>query len=143
MSAEGEDADRVWKALADPTRREVLDLLRDGPRTTGELCEAFPNLCRTAVMKHLDVLAQARLLLVQREGRQRWNYLNPVPIQEICERWLSEHTSRRSASLLSLRRRAEGREQSSGSADGADPEPRKKRRTENEQSRRKRRNDPQ
>lgn len=102
----GMDDDAVWRALADPTRRKVLDTLEQGPRTTGELCAVFPDLCRTAVMKHLDVLEQANLLLVRREGRHRWNYLNPVPIQRICERWLTAHTSRRSASFLSLGRAA-------------------------------------
>lgn len=124
MSAEAQTGaeDDVWKALADPTRRQLLDRLREGPFTTGALCEAVPHLCRTAVMKHLDVLEGAGLLLVRREGRRRWNYLNPVPIQRICERWLTAATSRRSASLLELGRQAERRAQDSEDA-GSAPSP--------------------
>ena len=72
--------DRIWRALADPVRRTLLDALAIAPRTTGELVEAESQLCRTAVMKHLDVLVAAGLVVVRREGRRRWNYLNPVPI---------------------------------------------------------------
>ena len=99
--------DRVWKALADATRRQVVDLLCVEPRTTGELCAAFPELGRTSVMKHLDVLEEANLLLVRREGRRRWNYYNPIPIQEIHERWVSRHVAQRAQGLLALRRAAE------------------------------------
>jgi len=90
------DADLVWRALADPTRRAVLDLLAEGPRTTGEICAHFAlkkhgGLGRTGVMKHLAVLADANLVLARRDGRQRWNHLNPVPIQRVCDRWVSRH----------------------------------------------------
>jgi DNA-binding transcriptional ArsR family regulator len=83
--------DLVWRALADPTRRRVLDELAERPHTTGELVERFPALCRTAVMKHLDVLERAGLLVVKREGRVRWNHLNPMPIQRLYDRWVSKH----------------------------------------------------
>ena len=83
--------DSVWKALADPTRRELLDVLAAAPRTTGDLVELFPGLCRTAVMKHLDVLETAGLLLIRREGRFRWNSMNPIPIQRIYDRWVAKH----------------------------------------------------
>src|SRR2546423_633410 len=69
----------VWKALANPVRRRMLDLLRARPRTTGELAAAFPSLTRFAAMQHLGVLARARLVLVRREGRQRVNPPSPPP----------------------------------------------------------------
>ena len=93
MSAAG---DLVWRALADPTRRAILDLLAKSPRTTGEVCAHFApakrgGIGRTGVMKHLDVLQKANLVLIRREGRLRWNHVNPVPIQRACDRWVSRH----------------------------------------------------
>ena len=82
----GDDA--VWKALADPTRREILDRLGEKERTTGELCSSFPDLSRCAVMKHLGVLVEADLVLVRRVGRYRWNFLNRAPIRRIHDRWI-------------------------------------------------------
>jgi DNA-binding transcriptional ArsR family regulator len=101
------DKDGVFKALADPTRRSILDRLRDQPRTTGELCEGFPDVTRFAVMKHLTVLEEAGLVVVRREGRVRWNHLNPVPIQSIYERWMSRFAAPHAASLLKLARKLE------------------------------------
>ena len=98
--------DGVWKALADPTRRAILDRLRDGPRTTGDLCSTFP-LSRFAVMKHLAILEQAGLVLVRREGRRRWNHLNAVPIKRIYERWISDYADLWATSLLRLKRQVE------------------------------------
>ena len=83
--------DRVWKALADPTRRALLDALAKRAQTTGALVAKFSNLCRTAVMKHLDTLETAGLVIVRREGRVRWNQLNPMPIQRIYDRWVAGH----------------------------------------------------
>lgn len=77
----------MWQALADPTRRSILDLLRRRPRTTGELTERF-EMTRFAVMKHLAVLVDAGLVLAERRGRERLNHLDPAPIQEISRRWL-------------------------------------------------------
>jgi DNA-binding transcriptional ArsR family regulator len=85
--------DRVFKALADRRRRRILDLLKDQPRTTGEICRRFPSLDRCTVMLHLKVLETAGLVLVKREGRLRWNYLNPLPVKEIYDRWISRHAS--------------------------------------------------
>ncbi len=85
--------DLIWKALADPHRRAMLDLLRAEPRTTGAICDQFDDLCRTAVMKHLDILVTAQLVLVRRKGRFRWNYLNPMPIQRVCERWIHPYVA--------------------------------------------------
>lgn len=104
-----EDADRIWKALADPTRRALLDALGQAPRTTGELVEGQPGLCRTAVMKHLDQLTAAGLVVVRREGRVRWNYLNPVPIQRVCERWIKPHLRQMTGALSRLKDQAERR----------------------------------
>jgi DNA-binding transcriptional ArsR family regulator/uncharacterized protein YndB with AHSA1/START domain len=91
----------VWKALSDPNRRKILDLLREGPRITNDLCNAF-EFSRFAVMKHLNVLEEAGLVVVQRKGRQRWNYLNAVPIRRIYERWVSEYEAHWATSLLQL-----------------------------------------
>lgn len=85
--------DPVFRALADPRRRRILDLLRDGALTTGELCEAFDDLDRCTVMQHLAVLEEADLLIVQRIGRQRWNHLNPLPIQAVADRWISRYAA--------------------------------------------------
>ena len=84
-----DDLDPVWKALSDPTRRAILDLVRQGPRRTTEIVEAFPHLSRFGVMKHLDVLRDAGLIHTREAGRQRVNSLNAVPIRRIYERWVS------------------------------------------------------
>ncbi len=100
------DLDPIWKALSDPTRRNLLDLLRDQPRTTGELCARF-EMSRYGVMKHLGILEEAGLVLVRREGRKRFNYLNAVPIRAIYERWVSQYAEHWAASLLALKRHVE------------------------------------
>ena len=82
---------RVWKALSDPTRRNLLDLLRERPRTTGELCARFENLSRFAVMKHLSILEETSLVVARREGRMRWNHLNPEPIRELDRYWIRNY----------------------------------------------------
>lgn len=102
-------SDAVWRALADPTRRRILDLLRDGPRTTGALAESFRRLSRFAVMKHLAVLESAGLVVVRRRGRERWNHLNAVPIRAIYERWVRPYEAVWATRLLSLQRHIEGR----------------------------------
>jgi DNA-binding transcriptional ArsR family regulator len=79
--------DTIWAALNDPSRRTILDLLRTGSMTTGKLCEHFET-SRFAIMKHLKVLQQAGLVMVVRSGRERFNHLNPVPIQSIYRRWI-------------------------------------------------------
>lgn len=96
----------VFKALADGTRRQILDLLSEGPRTTGELCAAFP-LSRYTVMKHLSVLERASLVLVRRRGRERFNHINAVPLQRMHERWLRPYQALWAQSLLSLKHRIE------------------------------------
>jgi DNA-binding transcriptional ArsR family regulator len=93
----------IWKALADPTRRMLLDLLRGKAKTTSELCLEFEHLSRFAVMKHLGILESADLVIVKREGRLRWNYLNAVPIRKIYERWVSNYEGNWAQSMLSLK----------------------------------------
>lgn len=100
--------DRVWKALASDVRREMLDALFEGPRTTGELVMRFPELSRFAVMQHLKVLVKSRLVVVRREGRMRHNLLNPVPIQMIYERWVSRYHARWAGLLTGLKAAVEG-----------------------------------
>ena len=93
----------IWKALADPTRRGILDLLRQRPRTTGELAGAFP-LTRFAVMKHMEVLREAGLLTTRAQGRQRIHTLNVVPIRQIYERWVSDYQDLWAGQLLAIKR---------------------------------------
>lgn len=80
----------VFKALANETRRTILDALKVGPRTTSALSQMLPDLDRTTVMQHLEVLVKAELVVVERRGRDRWNHLNALPIQAIHERWIGE-----------------------------------------------------
>src|SRR5438045_8384112 len=96
-----EDA-RVWKALSSPHRRALLDALRDGAKTTTALGEVLPQLSRFAVMQHLSVLEKAGIVLVRREGRERWNELNAVPIQRELERWLNVFQQASASQLLAL-----------------------------------------
>jgi DNA-binding transcriptional ArsR family regulator/uncharacterized protein YndB with AHSA1/START domain len=105
--AEHTDTDGVFRALAHPIRRRLLDLLRQRPRTTGELAEQF-EISRFGVMKHLAVLEEAHLLLVTRRGRERWNHLNPVPVAEIHRRYVSRIAESASERLLGLRTSLEG-----------------------------------
>lgn len=81
----------IWDALANDTRRQILDLLKDKPRTTGEIAMKFRSLDRCTVMLHLKVLTDAGLVIPKREGKFRWNHLNVEPIQRIYERWLSTY----------------------------------------------------
>jgi len=95
--------DPVWKALSDPTRRAMLDILRDGPRTTTELVDAFPRLTRFGVMKHVDVLRKAGLVQTREVGRQRVNSLNATPIRQIYERWVGPFQELWTGQLLGLK----------------------------------------
>ena len=99
--------DPVWKALSDPTRRAILDFLRDRPRTTTEIVESFPHLSRFGVMKHLDVLRQAQLVSTRESGRRRVNSLNVVPIRQIYERWVGPFQELWSGELLGIKDMAE------------------------------------
>src|SRR5438046_5468315 len=101
------DDDLVFRALADPTRRHLLDRLyeRDG-RTLTEL-ESELEMTRFGVMKHLRLLEEAGLVVTRREGRQKLHYLNPVPIRLIHDRWIDKYTERRVSALLDLKKAVE------------------------------------
>ena len=98
----------MFKALADPTRRFLLDLLfaRDG-RTLTEL-ESELEMTRFGAAKHLRVLEDAGLVLARKQGRQKLHFLNPVPIRLIHDRWIDKYTARRVAALTDLKRELEG-----------------------------------
>jgi DNA-binding transcriptional ArsR family regulator len=102
-----EDDDRVFRALADPTRRHLLDRLfeRDG-RTLTEL-ESELEMSRFGVMKHLRVLEEAGLVVTRRAGREKHHFLNPVPIRLIHDRWIDKYTERRASALAALKRELE------------------------------------
>ncbi|MGI0019447.1 MAG: ArsR/SmtB family transcription factor [Nitrososphaera sp.] len=85
--------DLILKALGDARRREMLDLLRKKPRTTGEVCDHFKKLDRCTVMQHLGVLERADLIIAKRRGRYRWNYINPLPIKELYDRWICSYSA--------------------------------------------------
>ncbi|MFQ5967319.1 MAG: ArsR/SmtB family transcription factor [Acidimicrobiia bacterium] len=99
--------DSVFKALANPVRRSILDALRGSPRTTGDLVEGFPTLSRFAVMKHLDVLVDSSLVTVTRQGRQRFNHLNPAPIRLLYERWMTPFSELWAREAVRLKRHVE------------------------------------
>jgi DNA-binding transcriptional ArsR family regulator len=100
--------DLVFKALADSRRREILDLLKVSALTTGELCHHFQGLDRCTVMQHIGVLEKAGLVIARREGRQRWNYLNVMPIKEIQDRWISPYAASAVRLLARMKREIEG-----------------------------------
>jgi DNA-binding transcriptional ArsR family regulator len=94
MSAEpttDEQDDRVFKALASPVRRRMLDALREAPQTTGELCARFDALDRTTVLQHLRVLERAELVTGRKVGRERHLTLAPLPIKRIHDRWIGPY----------------------------------------------------
>ena len=101
------DDDRVFKALADPTRRHLLDRLfeRDG-RTLGEL-ESELEMTRFGVMKHLRALEDAGLVVTRRQGREKLHYLNPVPIRLVHDRWIDKYTEHRISALAELKTQLE------------------------------------
>ena len=93
----------VFKALADPTRRAILDALfvEDG-LTVGEICGRFADMTRFGVMKHLSVLEESNLVVAVREGRIKRHFLNPVPIEQVANRWISKYSARFTAALVAL-----------------------------------------
>lgn len=99
--------DAVFKALADPVRRELLDRLRArNGQTLGELCEGH-GMTRQAVTKHLALLAAANLVATRKEGREKLHFLNPVPIFEIADRWIEKFERGRLRALNELKRNLE------------------------------------
>ncbi len=102
------DLDSVFKALADASRRRLLDVLRaDNGQTLSQLCEHL-DMTRQAVSKHLAVLEEANLVVAMRRGREKLHYLNPVPIHEIAERWIAPFERHRLRALDELKKRLEG-----------------------------------
>jgi DNA-binding transcriptional ArsR family regulator len=97
---QGDDA--VFRALVDPTRRRLLDALREGDRTTSELVALVPEMTRFGVMDHLRVLVDAGLVIARRQGRERINSLNPVPIRRLYERWMRPYAEGVAIELLRL-----------------------------------------
>src|SRR5215472_12339297 len=102
-----EKADLVFKAIGDSRRRQILDLLKQQARTTGELTEHFDQMDRCTVMQHLGVLEKADLIIVKREGRLRWNYLNPLPIKELHDRWIGSYADNAVEMLLRMKNEIE------------------------------------
>lgn len=100
--------DLVFKALADGTRRALLDALveRDGQSVLA-LCDRFPDMTRFGVMKHLSVLEAANLITTRRDGRNKLHYLNPVPIQQVADRWISKYAAPFTRSLVDLKNTVE------------------------------------
>lgn len=107
MSNEDE-LDRVFKALANATRRAICDELKLRPLTTGQLAKCFPQIDRTTVMMHLRVLEAAGLVITVRKGRERFNHLDAMPIQAIHERWIGPHAASAAQGLLRLKTEMEG-----------------------------------
>jgi DNA-binding transcriptional ArsR family regulator len=101
------NTDALFKALADPSRRKLLDLLHahDG-RTLNELCEHLA-MTRQGVTQHLDLLEEANLVATMRRGREKLHFLNPVPLQEIYERWIAKFERKRLKALSDLKKRLE------------------------------------
>jgi DNA-binding transcriptional ArsR family regulator len=102
--------DAVFKALADASRRELLDRLRaDNGQTLGQLCERL-DMTRQAVSKHLAILEEANLVATVKRGREKLHYLNPVPIHEIAERWIGKFEGSRLEALSDLKKAMESRD---------------------------------
>jgi DNA-binding transcriptional ArsR family regulator len=97
------ELDLIWKALADETRRSILDFLRNRPKKTTEIVEHFPELTRFGVMKHLQVLRDAALVRTREEGRTCLNSLNAVPIRLTYERWVSKFAEHWAITLIGLK----------------------------------------
>jgi len=95
--------DNIWKALSDKNRRRILDYLRESELTTGDICRHFRKLSRFGVMKHLGILERAGLIIIKRDGKHRWNYINPVPIRQIYERWVRKYEENWSSYLIHLK----------------------------------------
>ena len=86
-----EDDEAVFRALSDARRREILDLIKEKPLTTGEICSRFSDIDRCTVIMHVDILRKANLIVWRKEGRKVWNYLDPLPIKRIHDRWIGEY----------------------------------------------------
>jgi DNA-binding transcriptional ArsR family regulator len=101
--------DNVFKALADASRRDLLDRLHvKNGQTLGQLCENL-DMTRQAVTKHLAILEAANLVVTRRQGREKLHYINPVPIHEIAERWIKKFERNRLQAIHDLKQRLEGK----------------------------------
>ena len=109
-----DDLDAVFKALANPLRRRICDELKLRPLTTQQLVDGFPALDRCTVMQHLKVLEGAGLVVPVRKGRERFNYLDAMPIQAIHERWIGPHAAHAARGLHQLKRELEKEKQPTG-----------------------------
>jgi DNA-binding transcriptional ArsR family regulator/uncharacterized protein YndB with AHSA1/START domain len=103
-----DDSAPLWRALSDPTRRRILDLLRERPLITGDIAGQFP-ISRIAVMRHLEVLSEAGLVTNRKRGRERWHYLNAVPLQKLHQRWAGPAAAGFASALLRLQDTVEAR----------------------------------
>jgi DNA-binding transcriptional ArsR family regulator len=101
------EEDILFKALGHHARRRILDALKMGPRTTGMLWELMPELHRCTVMQHLKVLEDAKLVVVERRGRERWNHLDALPIHAIHERWIGPYAAYAASMLSRLKQTSE------------------------------------
>ena len=103
--------DQVFRALADASRRELLDRLRaDNGQTLNELCNCL-KMTRQAVSKHLGILEEANLVATVKQGREKLHYLNPVPIHDIAERWIGKFERQRLQALSELKKGLEARDE--------------------------------
>ncbi|MCL4450462.1 MAG: ArsR family transcriptional regulator [Candidatus Thermoplasmatota archaeon] len=113
MSAKNEDSNgdgKVFKALADNKRRQILDLLKSRPKTTGELCDQFKEVDRCTILMHLEILRKSGLVISKKEGRFVWNYLDSLPIKRIHDRWIEEYAIYAVGVLEGLKRSLETQE---------------------------------
>ncbi len=102
--------DEVFRALADPVRRQLLDSLRArNGQTLNELCEGR-DMTRQAVTKHLVILEDANLVITEKRGREKFHYLNPVPIHDIADRWIGKYERGRLRAIGELKKKLEGKE---------------------------------
>ena len=102
------DADKVFKALADPNRRTLLDLLcKQNGQTLSQLCEHL-NMARQSATQHLDILVAANLITTVKRGREKLHFINPVPIHEVYERWVRKFERQRLSLLHDLKTQLEG-----------------------------------
>ena len=103
--------DEVFKALSDSSRREILDLLhKNDGQTLTDICKEFPNVTRFAVMKHLKILENALLVNTKKVGKFKYHYLNPIPIQEIADRWISNFSKPWLAQMIEIKQKGETNE---------------------------------
>jgi DNA-binding transcriptional ArsR family regulator len=110
--------DAVFRALADASRRQLLDRLHNkNGQTLGELCEGL-EMSRQAVTKHLTILEEANLVACKRQGREKRHFINPVPINDIAERWIGKFERGRLAALADLKKKLERKDQSAADLSG-------------------------